>query len=81
MLIEALQARLEALEEEILRLTRLASEANDQTQQENYWRLAQDLQLEARELRLEMRKMSQPPAGNRTQSAKPIPLAGWPSVG
>jgi len=59
MLAEALQARLKVLEEEILRLTKLASQLPDQAQQDNYWRLAQDLQREARELRSEIRKASE----------------------
>lgn len=58
MLAVALQARLRVLEDEILRLTKLASQAPDRLDQDNYWRLAQDLQREARELRAEIRKMS-----------------------
>jgi len=57
--VEALQARLKVLEDEILRLTKLASQANDTVQQDNYWGLAQELQREARALRLEIRSMSE----------------------
>jgi hypothetical protein len=55
----ALEARLKVLEDEILRLVRLAAETSDRDQQDNYWRLAQDLGREARELRLQIRKLSQ----------------------
>jgi RNA:NAD 2'-phosphotransferase (TPT1/KptA family) len=41
MLLEALPARLKVLEDEILRLTKLAAEANETVEQDNYWRLAQ----------------------------------------
>ncbi|MGA7909417.1 MAG: hypothetical protein WCA16_18565 [Candidatus Sulfotelmatobacter sp.] len=58
MVVEALQARLKVLEEEILRLTKLASQSPDAEQQDNHWRLAQDLQREARELRAEIRRRS-----------------------
>ena len=54
--IEALQARLQVLEEQILRLTKLATQAAEQGRQDDYWRLAQDLQREARELRAQIRK-------------------------
>ena len=59
MLAEALEARLRVLEDEILRLTRLASQTPGQNDQDNYWRLAQDLQREARALRSEIRKLSE----------------------
>jgi TfoX/Sxy family transcriptional regulator of competence genes len=62
MLVEALQARLRVLEDEILRLTKLASQAPDTREQDSYWRLAQDLQREARELRSEIRRASEPEA-------------------
>ena len=42
MFLEAIQARLKVLEEEILRLTRIASQASDNDQQDNYCRLAED---------------------------------------
>ncbi len=57
MLTEALQSRLKVLEEEILRLTEQASQSSEKSEQDNYWRLAQDLQREARELRSQIRKM------------------------
>jgi hypothetical protein len=60
MLVEALQARLEVLEDEILRLTKQASQSSDRNDQDNSWRLAQDLQREALSLRQEIRKMSDP---------------------
>ena len=56
MLVEALQARLKVLEDEILRLTKQASQAPEKIQQDNCWRMAQDLQREARELRVQIRK-------------------------
>jgi uncharacterized protein YjbK len=55
---EALQARLKVLEDEIVRLTDLASKTPEKDQQENHWLMAQDLQREARNLRLQIRKMS-----------------------
>ena len=65
-LAEALQSRLRVLEEEILRLIKLASLAEDQVVQDNYWRLAQDLQMEARELRSVLRKISEESSGQLT---------------
>jgi len=56
---EALESRLRVLEEEILRLIKLASQSEDQPVQDNYWRLAQDLQIEARGLRSVLRKISE----------------------
>lgn len=61
MLLEALPARLKVLEDEILRLTKLAAEANETVEQDNYWRLAQDLQREARELRSQIAKTAESP--------------------
>jgi hypothetical protein len=57
--VEALQAGLQVLEDEILRLAKQASASQDQNVQDNYWRLAQDLQREARELRLQIKKNSE----------------------
>jgi hypothetical protein len=57
--VEALQAGLRVLEDEILRLAKQASASQDQNVQDNYWRLAQDLQREARELRLQIKKNSE----------------------
>jgi len=65
-LAEALQSRLRVLEEEILRLIKLASLAEDQVVQDNYWRLAEDLQMEARELRSVLRKISEESSGQLT---------------
>ena len=59
MFIEALQDRLRALDDEILRLTKLASESSDKSQQDNYWLLARDLQREARGLRSEIRRIAE----------------------
>ena len=56
--VEALEARLRIVEEEILRLTNLAAGSSDPEQQDNYYRLAQDLQRETRELRLQIKKPS-----------------------
>jgi hypothetical protein len=58
MISEALEARLKLLEDEIVRITELASQSPDHVQQDNYWCLAKDLQREARELRLQIRKVS-----------------------
>ena len=60
MLLEALRDRLEFIEQEILRLTKRASQAPNQMQQDNDWSLAKDLQREARQLRSEIRKLSEP---------------------
>ncbi len=59
MVVGALQDRLKILEDEILRLAKLASQSSDQIQQDNYWQLAQDLQREARELRSEISRISE----------------------
>jgi hypothetical protein len=53
---EAFESRLRILEEEILRLSKLAAEYVDQSEQDKCWLLAQDLQREARELRSEIKK-------------------------
>jgi hypothetical protein len=58
-MLEALNSRLQVLEDEILRLTRLASQTSEKTQQENYWNLVKDLQGEARSLRAEITKISE----------------------
>jgi hypothetical protein len=55
-MLEDLQARLKVLEEEIVRLIKLASQASDNDKQDNYYRLAQDVQREARELRAEINR-------------------------
>jgi hypothetical protein len=59
-LVEALQSRLKVLEDETLRLTKLASGAVDKAEQDSYWCFAQDLQREARDLRSQIRKISEP---------------------
>jgi hypothetical protein len=59
MFVEALQARLNVLDDEILRLTMLASDTPNKRQPDYYWDLAQDLQREARELRSEIKKISE----------------------
>ncbi len=65
MVVEALQDRLKVLEEEILRLTELASRSFDKIQQDTYWQLAQDLQREARKLRCEISRLSETTAADR----------------
>jgi hypothetical protein len=60
MLRDALESRLETLEQEITRLLKLSGECSDSEEQDNYLRLAQDLQREARELRREIDKHSPP---------------------
>lgn len=59
MLVEALRARLKVLEDEILRLTELAAQANETAEQDGYWQHALDLQREAREVRWQIRKESE----------------------
>jgi hypothetical protein len=59
MLIGALQSRLKVIEDDILRLAKLASETPKTIQQDNHLRLAQALQREGRELRPQIRKMSE----------------------
>ena len=54
MLVEALQSRLKVLEDEILRLTNLASQTSEKDQQENHWLMAKDLQREAQQLRAQI---------------------------
>jgi len=72
-LTEALHARLKVLEDEILRLTELASRATKQIDQESNWGLAQDLQREARQLRHEIRKLSELPAADVARVCSPAP--------
>jgi hypothetical protein len=57
--VEALEARLRIVEEEILSLTNLAAGSPDPKQQDNYYRLAHDLQRDTRELRLQIKKISE----------------------
>ncbi|MFZ0419993.1 MAG: hypothetical protein WAM04_17970 [Candidatus Sulfotelmatobacter sp.] len=61
MLTEALESRLKFLEDEILRLTNLASQTPEtkKDQQENHWLMAKDLQREARALREQIKKNSE----------------------
>jgi hypothetical protein len=58
MLVEALQSRLKTLDDEILRLTNLASQTSAKDQQENHWLMAKDLQREARQLRAEIARIA-----------------------
>jgi hypothetical protein len=58
MLVEALQSRLKVLDDEILRLTNLASETAEKDQQENHWLMAKDLQREAQQLRSQIAKIA-----------------------
>ena len=58
MLVEALQSRLKVLEDEILRLTNLASQTSEKDQQENHWLMAKDLQHEAQRLRAQIAKIT-----------------------
>ena len=53
----ALQARLETIEHEIDRLTRLAAAEEDADRTQKYWELARDVQSEARKLRNEFAKI------------------------
>jgi hypothetical protein len=57
---EGLESRLRIIEQEIMRLVRLSAEVSEPDQQDNYLRLAQDLQREARELRTEIKKQTEP---------------------
>lgn len=68
---EALESRLTAIEEQITRLLKLAGESEDPSKQDDYLRLAQDLQREARELRSEIKKQSEPmPSTSRESHPK-----------
>ena len=58
MLVETLQTRLKVLEDEIQRLTDLASKTSEKDQQENHWLMAQDLQRQARDLPSQIMKTS-----------------------
>jgi hypothetical protein len=69
----ALQARLEAIGEEIDRLTRLAASAKDSAAQRQYWELAGDAQAEARKLREEFSRIA-PSAKKRSRWRS---VAGW----
>ena len=72
-LTEALRARLKVLEDEILRLTELASQAPNRIDQESNWGLAQDLQREARQLRHEINKLSELPAADVARASSHAP--------
>jgi hypothetical protein len=54
---EALSARLQVLEQEILRLTQLAAQETESERQDKFWQLAQDLQREVREIRSQIIKL------------------------
>lgn len=58
--VEALEACLQALDEETDRLICLASSARDPDFQRQYWKLAADVQAEARKLRAEFRELASP---------------------
>ena len=57
MSLEALQARLQVLEQQILRLAQLAAQEKETEQEDRFWQLAQDLQDEARQVRSEIARM------------------------
>jgi hypothetical protein len=59
-LVESLQSRLEILEQEILRLTKQASQSSETIEQDNCYLLAQDLQREAREVRSQISRLLAP---------------------
>jgi hypothetical protein len=61
---EALQARVQELEEEIDRLTRLAASAKEFEVRKRYWELAGDMQREARKLHNEFQKLVMPTDGS-----------------
>jgi hypothetical protein len=65
---EALESRLRAIEEEITRLLRLSVDASEPDRQDDYLRLAQDLQREARGLRAEINKQSETKPSTRRES-------------
>ncbi len=58
MFTEALESRLKILEDEILRLTNLASQTPEKDEQANHWLVAKDLQREANALRAQIKKSS-----------------------
>ena len=61
--VTALEARLEALQQEVDRLTRLAPDEHDDCLRQQYWDLARDTQAEVRKLRSEF-------SGRLTSSGK-----------
>ena len=65
-MFQELESRLRAIEIEITRLLKLAAEISDPAKQDDHLRLAQDLQREARQLRVEINKRPSPapPAGD-----------------
>jgi hypothetical protein len=56
--VEALRDRLKVLEDEILRVAEFAAQAVETSAQDNYWQFARDLQREAREVRLQIARMT-----------------------
>jgi len=56
---EALESRLQVLEDEILRLTNFASQTPEKDQQGNHWLMAKDLKREAQALREQIKKNSE----------------------
>jgi len=79
MLVEALQFRLKVLEDEIVRFSKLASATVDQSEQDNYWQLAQDVQREARLLRAEIWKETQEQSDTHLTSDVSHPASHDPS--
>ena len=57
-IVAAFEARLASLEQEIARLSSFASKTKDLAQQDEYWRLAQEWQREARKVRSQIRSHS-----------------------
>jgi hypothetical protein len=55
---QAIQARLDTIEQEIDCLSRMAASAKDIALQRQYWELAGDMQAEARKLRDELNRIS-----------------------
>jgi ferritin len=53
----AIEERLKAIEEELRRLTELASEEKDAERRQQYWDLARDVQAEARKVRMILAQM------------------------
>jgi predicted DCC family thiol-disulfide oxidoreductase YuxK len=69
MVVEALQTRLQVIEDEILRLAKAGSQESEKAQQDNFWHLAHDLQREAHELRA---KITRADSNRASESIDPI---------
>jgi hypothetical protein len=72
MTAKALEARLQILEQEILRLTRVAAQEKETEQQDRFWELARDLQREAHEIRSEIARMTESANTRNSDISQPV---------